>query len=102
MPSDTHKYTFPKKMTFTSLLPNVDFNMSKENELLRSANEIGLSISGYLKTKLTEEVNSGRLEIGKSEFTKLLGLVEQYSNAALVGSMKTFYAKFDEYKKEKA
>lgn len=71
---------------------------TSDNELQRAAQDIGTSIVEILKNKLNQEVRAGNLPVSQEQLPHLLGFLEVQGKNAARGALRSFYAKFDEYK----
>jgi len=72
--------------------------MATENEVCRAALEVGTAVTEVTKARLMSAMEEGRLSIKKDELTVLFDVIDKAGAAAAMGAMKSFQAKFDEYK----
>ena len=72
--------------------------MSTENEVCRSALEIGKSVTDVTKARLSIAMEEGSLSIKKDELDILFDIIDKAGSFATMGAMKSFQVKFEEYK----
>lgn len=74
--------------------------MSKlENDVQRSAREIGVNVTELVKAKITQAFSAGELNLrDQNELARILQIVDVNGKLACEKSLNVFYKKFDDYK----